>query len=247
VSKVFGFLLGYGVTPRFIYGRFRPVYASHLTERSFSCSLTKRCSAEFSVRSAVSEVWQRRNCRRVPQRALVLLGVSLAFGLTCYDGLCDRPHLGMSSETRPSRWDSGGKKIPGFRSVSFIVAQVLGAMPAPACSMIASGKLVLVSTVDSREPLRQSFARRLYIAGLSGREAFLTFIFLMIIWRLNRHRARQGTGAVGHWIGLTLIHLIAFRYQHVGDPARSTGAGLFVAVGDSAAVAFLVCADRDAS
>ncbi len=87
-------------------------------------------------------------------------------------------------------------------------------------------------------PLAAGFASNGYGAHSPGgysllsaltAEAFLTFMFLVIILGSTHGRAPSGFAPIAIGLGLTLIHLIGIPITNLSvNPARSTGTALFV-------------------
>ncbi|MBL9044521.1 MAG: aquaporin Z [Myxococcales bacterium] len=167
-----------------------------------------------------------------PQVGIGLLGVSLAFGLTVLTMAYAIGHIsGCHLNPAVTVGLVTGGRFPAKELVPYVVSQVLGGvLGAAILYAIASGK--------SDFSLAAGFASNGYGAHSPGgysllsaltAEAFLTFMFLVIILGSTHGRAPSGFAPIAIGLGLTLIHLIGIPITNLSvNPARSTGTALFV-------------------
>ena len=197
-------------------------------------SLTKRCSAEF-----LGTLWlvfggcgSAVIAAAFPSVGIGLLGVSLAFGLTVLTMAYAIGHISgchLNPAVSVGLW--AGKRFPATDLFPYIVAQVLGAIA-------GAGLLYLIASGKPGFSLNGGFAANGYGNHSPGgytllaclvAEAFLTFMFLMIILGSTDTRAPKGLAPLAIGFGLTLIHLISIPVTNTSvNPARSTGPALFV-------------------
>ncbi len=167
-----------------------------------------------------------------PGLGIGLLGVSLAFGLTVLTMAYAIGHVsGCHLNPAVSVGLVVGKRFPASDLLSYVVAQVLGAIA-------AGGVLYVIASGKAGFDLAGGFASNGYAAHSPGgyslvaclvAEVVLTFMFLMIILGSTDRRAPQGFAPVAIGLGLTLIHLIGIPVTNLSvNPARSTGPALFV-------------------
>ena len=197
-------------------------------------SLTKRCSAEF-----LGTLWlvfggcgSAVIAAAFPSVGIGLLGVSLAFGLTVLTMAYAIGHIsGCHLNPAVSVGLCVGKRFPARDLIPYIVAQVLGAIAgAGLLYVIASGKagFSLTGGFASNGYAEHSPGGYTLVACLVA-EAFLTFMFLIIILGSTDARAPKGMAPLAIGLGLTLIHLISIPVTNTSvNPARSTGPALFV-------------------
>jgi len=199
-------------------------------------SLAKRCGAEFfgtlwlvfgGCGTAVFAIITRGELETVG-----LVGVSLAFGLTVVTGAYAFGHI------------SGGHFNPAV-TVGLAVAKrfdpkdVLPYVGAQVVGGIAGSGLIwaIVSAMPGGfERTYGSLASngfgvehgRYALGGVLVAEAFLTFMFLLIILGATHSKAAAGFGGLTIGLGLTLIHLISIPISNTSvNPARSTGPAVF--------------------
>ena len=197
-------------------------------------SLTKRCSAEF-----LGTLWlvfggcgSAVIAAAFPSVGIGLLGVALAFGLTVLTMAYAIGHISgchLNPAVSVGLW--AGKRFPATDLFPYIVAQVLGAIA-------GAGLLYVIASGKTGFSLNGGFAANGYAEHSPGgytllaclvAEAFLTFMFLMIILGSTDKRAPQGLAPLAIGLGLTLIHLISIPVTNTSvNPARSTGPALFV-------------------
>jgi len=197
-------------------------------------SLTKRCSAEF-----LGTLWlvfggcgSAVIAAEFPRVGIGLLGVSLAFGLTVLTMAYAIGHISgchLNPAVSVGLW--AGKRFPASDLFPYVAAQVLGAI-------VGAGLLYVIASGKTGFSLNGGFASNGYGDHSPGgytllaclvAEAFLTFMFLMIILGSTDKRAPQGLAPLAIGLGLTLIHLISIPVTNTSvNPARSTGPALFV-------------------
>jgi aquaporin Z len=164
-----------------------------------------------------------------------LLGVSLAFGLTVVTMAYAIGHISgchLNPAVSFGLWAC--KRFPGSDLLSYIVAQVLGAIAgAGALYIIASGR----PNFSINASAAGAFATNGYDSHSPGgytllacfvTEFILTFIFLMVILGATDGRAPAGFAGAAIGLALTLIHLISIPITNTSvNPARSLGPALF--------------------
>lgn len=167
-----------------------------------------------------------------PNVGIGLLGVSLAFGLTVLTMAYAIGHISgchLNPAVSVGLW--AGKRFPAAELLSYIIAQVVGAIVAGAILyLIASGKagFALSSGFAANGYGAHSPGGYSLFAGLVA-ELVLTFMFLLIILGATDRRAPQGCAPVAIGLALTLIHLISIPVTNTSvNPARSTGPAVFV-------------------
>jgi len=164
---------------------------------------------------------------------LGFLGVALAFGLTLLTMVYAIGHIsGCHINPAVSFGLWAGGKFPGSQMVTYIVAQVLGAI-------IAGGVIYLVAS--GREGFSLSGSNPLATNGFGAHspggygfwsaliiEVLLTFIFLIVILGATDRLAPTGFAGVPIGLALTLIHLISIPVTNTSvNPARSTGVAVW--------------------
>ena len=197
-------------------------------------SLTKRCSAEF-----LGTLWlvfggcgSAVIAAAFPSVGIGLLGVSLAFGLTVLTMAYAIGHISgchLNPAVSVGLW--AGKRFPASDLFPYVAAQVLG-------GIAGAGLLYVIASGKPGFSLNGGFAANGYGDHSPGgytllaclvAEAFLTFMFLMIILGSTDTRAPKGLAPLAIGFGLTLIHLISIPVTNTSvNPARSTGPALFV-------------------
>ena len=197
-------------------------------------SLSKRSAAEFlgtfwlvfgGCGSAVIAA-------AFPSVGIGLLGVALAVGLTVLTMAYAIGHISgchLNPAVSVGLW--AGKRFPARDLLPYIVAQVLGAIA-------GAGLLYVIASGKAGFSLNGGFAANGYGDHSPGgytllaclvAEAFLTFMFLIIILGSTDTRAPKGLAPLAIGFGLTLIHLISIPVTNTSvNPARSTGPALFV-------------------
>ena len=167
-----------------------------------------------------------------PQVGIGLVGVSLAFGLTVLTMAYAIGHIsGCHLNPAVTVGLVAGGRFPAKDAISYIVAQVLGAV-------VGAGVLYLIASGAPGFELAKGFAANGYgehspghyslISGLIA-EIVLTMMFLFIIMGSTHGKAPAGFAPIAIGLGLTLIHLISIPVTNTSvNPARSTGPALFV-------------------
>jgi aquaporin Z len=164
---------------------------------------------------------------------LGFLGVSLAFGLTLLTMAYAIGHISgchINPAVTFGLWSAG--KFPGSQVLSYVVAQVLGAVTAGGViRAIASGREGFALTGSNplatngwgaHSPGGYGFGSALLI------ELVLSFAFLLIILGTTHRLAPLGFAGVPIGLSLTLIHLISIPVTNTSvNPARSTGVALW--------------------
>ncbi|MDX2056613.1 MAG: aquaporin Z [Gemmatimonadales bacterium] len=167
-----------------------------------------------------------------PDVGIGLLGVSLAFGLTVLTMAYAIGHISgchLNPAVSIGLWAGG--RFPANQLLSYIVAQVLGAV-------VAGGVLYLIASGKAGFDVSAGFASNGYgehspggyslVAALVT-EVVMTMVFLVIILGATDKRAPQGFAPIAIGLGLTLIHLISIPVTNTSvNPARSTGVAVFV-------------------
>ncbi len=196
-------------------------------------SLTKRCSAEF-----LGTLWlvfggcgSAVIAAAFPSVGVGLLGVSLAFGLTVLTMAYAIGHISgchLNPAVSVGLWT--GKRFPATDLFPYIVAQVLGAIAgAGLLYVIASGKPGFILDRFAANGYGTHSPGGYTLLACLVAEAFLTFMFLMIILGSTDARAPKGMAPLAIGFALTLIHLISIPVTNTSvNPARSTGPALFV-------------------
>jgi aquaporin Z len=164
---------------------------------------------------------------------LGFLGVSLAFGLTVLTMAYAIGHIsGCHINPAVSFGLWAGGRFPGSQLLSYVVAQVLGAV-------IGGGVLYLVAS--GREGFLLAGSNPLATNGFGAHspggyglfsclivEVLLTFFFLIVILGATDKLAPGGFAGVPIGLSLTLIHLISIPVTNTSvNPARSTGVALW--------------------
>lgn len=167
-----------------------------------------------------------------PELGIGLAGVSLAFGLTVLTAAYSLGPISgghFNPAVTVGLWAGG--RFPASQVVSYIVAQVVGAI-------IAAGVLYVIASGSPDFSLAGGFASNGYdehspggYSMLSGAvsEVVMTFMFLIVILGATHRRAPVGFAGIAIGLALTLIHLISIPVTNTSvNPARSTGPALFV-------------------
>ena len=164
---------------------------------------------------------------------LGFLGVALAFGLTLLTMAYAIGHISgchINPAVSFGLWASG--RFPGSQLLTYIVAQVLGAI-------IAGGFLYLVAS--GRDGFSLTGSNPLATNGWGAHspggygflsalalELVLTFFFLLVILGATDRLAPTGFAGVPIGLSLTLIHLISIPVTNTSvNPARSTGVAVW--------------------
>jgi aquaporin Z len=167
-----------------------------------------------------------------PEVGIGLAGVSLAFGLTVLTaayalGPISGGHFNPAVTV--GLWAGG--RFPANQVVSYIVAQVVGAI-------VGAGVLYVIASGTADFSLAGGFAANGYGEHSPGgysmlasavSEVVMTFMFLIVILGATHRRAPVGFAGIAIGLALTLIHLISIPVTNTSvNPARSTGPALFV-------------------
>ena len=167
-----------------------------------------------------------------PNVGIGLHGVSLAFGLTVVTmaytiGPISGCHLNPAVSV--GLWAGG--RFPADKLLSYIVAQVLGAIAAGAV-------LYLIASGAAGFDVSKGFASNGYGSHSPGGysllaalvcEVVMTMFFLLVIMGSTDKRAPAGFAPLAIGLALTLIHLISIPVTNTSvNPARSTGVAVFV-------------------
>ncbi|MCO4171123.1 aquaporin Z [Aeromonas veronii] len=167
-----------------------------------------------------------------PHVGIGLLGVSLAFGLTVLTMAFAIGHISgchLNPAVTVGLWAGG--RFPASGVLSYIVAQVLGAIAAAAV-------LYVIASGQAGFDLSAGFASNGYGEHSPGGysmmaalvcEAVMTGFFLFVIMGATDSRAPAALAPVAIGLCLTLIHLVSIPVTNTSvNPARSTGVALFV-------------------
>lgn len=167
-----------------------------------------------------------------PHVGIGLLGVSLAFGLTVLTMAYAIGHISgchLNPAVTIGLWAGG--RFPASGVLSYIVAQVLGAIAAAAV-------LYVIASGQAGFDLSAGFASNGYSEHSPGGysmmaalvcEAVMTGFFLFVIMGATDSRAPAALAPVAIGLCLTLIHLVSIPVTNTSvNPARSTGVALFV-------------------
>jgi len=167
-----------------------------------------------------------------PQLGIGFAGVALAFGLTVLTMAYAIGHIsGCHLNPAVSIGLVVGKRFPASELLSYIIAQVLGAIA-------ASGVLYVIASGRPEFSLAGGFASNGYGAHSPGgysllagfvAEVVLTAFFLLVILGSTDQRAPKGFAPIAIGLCLTLIHLVGIPVTNTSvNPARSTGPAVFV-------------------
>ncbi|MDW9489973.1 aquaporin Z [Sinorhizobium meliloti] len=166
-----------------------------------------------------------------PQVGIGLLGVSFAFGLTVLTMAYTVGGIsGGHFNPAVSLGLAVAGRVPAASLVSYVIAQVAGAI-------IAAAVLYVIATGKADFQLG-SFAANGYGEHSPGgysltaalvTEVVMTFFFLIIILGSTHRRVPAGFAPIAIGLALTLIHLVSIPVTNTSvNPARSTGPALFV-------------------
>ncbi|RVL81279.1 aquaporin Z [Sinorhizobium meliloti] len=166
-----------------------------------------------------------------PQVGIGLLGVSFAFGLTVLTMAYTVGGIsGGHFNPAVSLGLAVAGRVPAASLVSYVIAQVAGAI-------IAAAVLYVIATGKADFQLG-SFAANGYGEHSPGgysltaalvTEVVMTFFFLIIILGSTHRRVPAGFAPIAIRLALTLIHLVSIPVTNTSvNPARSTGQALFV-------------------
>ena len=170
-----------------------------------------------------------------PGVGIVLLGVSLAFGLTVLTMAYTVGHIsGGHFNPAVSIGLVAGGRFDAKDLAPYIVAQVLG-------GIAAGGVLFIIASGKPGFDLAAGFASNGYadhspggyslLAGFVA-EVVMTAMFLVIIMGATSPKAPAGFAPIAIGLGLTLIHLVSIPVTNTSvNPARSTGPAILLAFG----------------
>ena len=198
--------------------------------------IAKRLSAEF-----IGTLWLVLGgcgsavlAAAYPNLGIGFAGVALAFGLTVLTMAYAIGHISgchLNPAVTLGLW--AGKRFESKDVVSYIVAQVLGAIA-------GAGILYVIASGKAGFSLAGGFASNGYGPHSPGQyealacfvsEVVMTFFFLIVILGSTHGRAPKGFAPIAIGLCLTLIHLISIPVTNTSvNPARSTGPALFVAI-----------------
>ncbi|MCY1722747.1 aquaporin Z [Prolixibacteraceae bacterium Z1-6] len=165
-----------------------------------------------------------------PELGIGFLGVSLAFGLTVLTMVYAIGHISgchLNPAVSIGLWVGG--RFNGKELVSYIIAQVLGAIAGAAVLyIVATGKPGAdIGTFASNGYGAYSPNGFGMVAALVI-EVVLTFFFLMVILGATHSKAPKYLAGVAIGLSLTLIHLISIPVTNTSvNPARSTSQAIF--------------------
>lgn len=167
-----------------------------------------------------------------PHVGIGLLGVSLAFGLTVLTMAYAIGHISgchLNPAVTIGLWAGG--RFPTSDVLSYIVAQVLGAIAAAAV-------LYVIASGQDGFQLSAGFATNGYGEHSPGGysmmaalvcEVVMTGFFLFVIMGATDKRAPSALAPIAIGLCLTLIHLVSIPVTNTSvNPARSTGVALLV-------------------
>lgn len=198
--------------------------------------IAKRLSAEF-----IGTLWLVLGgcgsavlAAAYPNLGIGFAGVALAFGLTVLTMAYAIGHISgchLNPAVTLGLW--AGKRFESKDVVSYIIAQVLGAIA-------GAGILYVIASGKAGFTMAGGFASNGYGAHSPGQyealacfvaEVVMTFFFLIVILGSTHGRAPKGFAPIAIGLCLTLIHLISIPVTNTSvNPARSTGPALFVAI-----------------
>ncbi len=166
-----------------------------------------------------------------PELGIGFAGVSLAFGLTVLTMVYAVGHISgghFNPAVSFGLWAGG--KFPARELISYIIAQVVGAIA-------AAGVLYVIVTGKSDFVDIGGFASNGYgdlspggynMMSVLIAEAVLTMFFLLVILGSTSAKAPKGFAGIAIGLALTLIHLISIPISNTSvNPARSTSQALF--------------------
>ncbi|WP_100614249.1 aquaporin Z [Confluentibacter citreus] len=166
-----------------------------------------------------------------PDLGIGFAGVALAFGLTVLTMAYAVGHISgghFNPAVSFGLWAGG--KFPAKDLLSYIIAQLIGAIAAAGCLyLILSGKSDFVDVggfaangYGDLSPDGYSMTSALIA------EFVLTAFFLLVILGSTNERAPKGFAPIAIGLALTLIHLISIPITNTSvNPARSTSQALF--------------------
>ncbi|OYX26701.1 MAG: aquaporin Z [Flavobacteriales bacterium 32-35-8] len=166
-----------------------------------------------------------------PDLGIGFAGVALAFGLTVLTMAYAVGHISgghFNPAVSLGLWAGG--RFPAKDLLSYIIAQLIGAIAAAGCLyLILSGKSDFIDVggfaangYGKLSPDGYSMTSALIA------EFVLTAFFLLVILGSTNERAPKGFAPIAIGLALTLIHLISIPITNTSvNPARSTSQALF--------------------
>jgi len=165
-----------------------------------------------------------------PGLGIGFIGVALAFGLTVLTMAFAIGHIsGCHLNPAVSIGLVIAKRFPAGELISYIAAQVLGAILAGgALYKIAEGKAGWVAGGFASNGFGEHSPDGYSALSCFLIEVICTAFFLLIILGATDERAPKGFAPIAIGLGLTLIHLIAIPITNCSvNPARSLGTAIF--------------------
>lgn len=167
------------------------------------------------------------------QLGILLLGVSLAFGLTVLTMAYAVGHIsGGHFNPAVSFGLLAGGKFPAKNLVSYILAQCLGAIAAAAALYTINGGAGDGSPGSFATNFYESavyFGKSYSLMAAFLTEFLLTMFFLIIILGATDKYANGKFAGIAIGLALTLIHLISIPITNTSvNPARSLSQAIFV-------------------
>ncbi|MDW9450726.1 aquaporin Z [Sinorhizobium meliloti] len=166
-----------------------------------------------------------------PQVGIGLLGVSFAFGLTVLTMAYTVGGIsGGHFNPAVSLGLAVAGRVPAASLVSYVIAQVAGAIIAAAVLyVIASGKADFQLGSFAANGYGEHSPGGYSLTAALVTEVVMTFFFLIIILGSTHRRVPAGFAPIAIGLALTLIHLVSIPVTNTSvNPARSTGQALFV-------------------
>jgi len=166
-----------------------------------------------------------------PELGIGFAGVSLAFGLTVLTMAYAVGHISgghFNPAVSLGLWAGG--KFPAKDLLTYIIAQLIGAITAAGCLyLILSGKSNFVNVGSFAANGYGDFSPDGYsMTSALIVEFVLTGFFLLVILGSTNERAPKGFAPIAIGLALTLIHLISIPITNTSvNPARSTSQALF--------------------
>ena len=162
-----------------------------------------------------------------PELGIGFAGVALAFGLTVLTMAYAVGHISgghFNPAVSLGLWAGG--KFPANELLSYIIAQLIGALVAAGALYVILGNGDVggfaANGYGELSPGNYSMTSALLA------EFLLTMFFLLIILGSTNERAPKGFAPIAIGLGLTLIHLISIPITNTSvNPARSTSQALF--------------------
>ncbi|MCJ9710086.1 aquaporin Z [Bordetella hinzii] len=198
-------------------------------------ALSKRCGAEFfgTFWLVLGGCGSAVLAAGFPHLGIGFAGVALAFGLTVLTMAFAVGHIsGGHFNPAVTVGLAAGGRFPGRDVISYILAQVIGAIVAAfVLSLIARGQpgFDLVASGFAANGYGDHSPGKYAMGAALASEIVLTAGFLFVIMGATSARAPAGFAPIAIGLALTLIHLISIPVTNTSvNPARSTGPALFV-------------------